>query len=385
MKLALQLAYKNLIGAGLRTWLNVIVLSFALVIIIFFNALLVGWNNQAKQDTIAWDVANGHLLSKNYDPYNAFTWQDGYDNLPKDINNLTPVLVQQGSIYPNGRMVSIAIKGIPENQKVLALPTKAFKNSIAIIPAIIGNRMAKAAQLKIGDEVLLRWRDKNGTFDAANITIVAVFDATVASIDNGQIWIPLQKFWDMTLLQQKASLLITDNNFKNPSSLPNWKFQSQKVLLKDIEDIIVTESIGSAVIYVVLLAIALLAIFDTQVLSIFRRQKEIGTYMALGMTRQEVVKLFTIEGTMYCFLAIIVAAIYGTPLFIWLGTQGIQFPDAILEMGMGMPKILYPSFSITVVLSTIIVVTIASAIVSFIPSRKIAAMNPVLALKGKLQ
>ena len=32
--------------------------------------------------------------------------------------------------------------------------------------------------------------------------------------------------------------------------------------------------------YGLLLNIALLAIFDTQVLSIFRRQKEIGTYIA---------------------------------------------------------------------------------------------------------
>jgi putative ABC transport system permease protein len=34
MKLAFKLAYKNLIGAGLCTWLNVLVLSFSFVIII---------------------------------------------------------------------------------------------------------------------------------------------------------------------------------------------------------------------------------------------------------------------------------------------------------------------------------------------------------------
>ena len=55
MKLALQLAYRNLMGAGLRTWLNVGVLSFAFVLIIFYNGILDGWNLQARNDTIAWE------------------------------------------------------------------------------------------------------------------------------------------------------------------------------------------------------------------------------------------------------------------------------------------------------------------------------------------
>jgi len=55
MKLAFQLAYKNLIGSGLRTWLNVGVLSFAFVIMIFYNGLLDGWDQQAKLDSIAWE------------------------------------------------------------------------------------------------------------------------------------------------------------------------------------------------------------------------------------------------------------------------------------------------------------------------------------------
>ena len=78
MKLAFQLAYKNLVGAGLRTWLNVAVLSFAFVLIIFFNGMMEGWNQQAKRDTTAWEYGNGHLLNENYDPFDPFSLQDGH-------------------------------------------------------------------------------------------------------------------------------------------------------------------------------------------------------------------------------------------------------------------------------------------------------------------
>ena len=384
MKLAIQLAYKNLIGAGLRTWLNVIVLSFAFIIIIFFNALLQGWSNQAKEDGIAWDFGYGHILNRNYDPYDAFTIQDGHDIIPKNLENTTPILIQQGSIYPDGRLVSVLLKGIDTNQDILKIPSAKFKNITAAIPAIIGKRMAESANLKVGDEVILRWRDKNGVFDASNITIIDVFDTTVPSVDTGQIWLPLEKLWEMTNLQNHATMFVVNNNYQQ-NTLDTWKFVTQKTLLKDIEDIIATESIGSAVMYLVFLLIALLAIFDTQVLSIFRRQKEIGTYVALGMTRPKVVSLFTIEGTMHSFFAIIVGCLYGVPIFIYLNQSGIAMPEFTGDMGIGLDKPIFTVYDSSIILLTVLFIILASAIVSYLPSRKIARMNPVLALKGKLQ
>ena len=384
MKLALQLAYKNIIGAGLRTWLNVIVLSFAFIIIIFFNALLQGWNNQAKEDGIAWDFGYGHILNSNYDPYDAFTIQDGHAVIPENLENTTPILIQQGSIYPDGRMISVLLKGIEPNQNILKIPSEKFKNVSAAIPAIIGKRMAEAANLKLGDEVVLRWRDKNGVFDASNITIIDVFDNNVPSVDAGQIWFSLDKLQEMSNLKNEASMLVVNQNYQL-KTLDNWKFVTQKSLLKDIEDIIATESIGSAVMYLVFLLIALLAIFDTQVLSIFRRQKEIGTYIALGMTRPKVVNLFTIEGTMHSLFAIVVGCIYGIPIFMYFNQSGIQMPEFSGDMGIGLDKPIFPYYDPIIILLTVLFIILASAIVSYLPARKIARMNPILALKGKLQ
>ena len=65
----------------------------------------------------------------------------------------------------------------------------------------------------------------------------------------------------------------------------SWTYRSKTTLLKNFKDLIDQKKASQSVIFGLLLAIALLAIFDTQILSIFRRQKEIGTYIALGMTR----------------------------------------------------------------------------------------------------
>ena len=49
-----KLALRNLLGAGLRTWLNVIVLSMSYVLIIMSQGIIRGWDKQATLDTIAW-------------------------------------------------------------------------------------------------------------------------------------------------------------------------------------------------------------------------------------------------------------------------------------------------------------------------------------------
>ncbi|MBL0310014.1 MAG: ABC transporter permease [Bacteroidetes bacterium] len=385
MKLAFQLAYRNLIGAGLRTWLTVSVLSFAFVVIIFYNGLLDGWNEQAKRDTIAWEYGKGQLLHPNYNPYDPFSLQDAHGVFPNaEKQNLVPVLIRSTSLYPQGRMIGAMLKGIDVNQHILKLPTQRLKESTAPVPAIIGKRMAASTKLKVGDEVLIRWRDKNGTFDASNITIVEIFDCNVPTVDMGQIWISIDKLWNMTGLQNHATIYINGTS-ASPTDMAGWKFKSQTDLLKDITDIIAMKRVSGSIMYLLFLAIALLAIFDTQVLSVFRRQREIGTYISLGMTRAQVVGIFTVEGSMNSLLATTLGCIYGIPLFIYISYTGIPMTKASQNIGLAVAERIFPVYGVGLILGTILLVVLSSTIVSFLPSRKIATMNPVDALKGKVQ
>jgi putative ABC transport system permease protein len=384
MKLAFQLAYRNLIGAGLRTWLNVGVLSFAFVLIILYNGILEGWNQQARTDTIAWEYGQGQLRSGEYDPYDPFTVLDGHGVLPESKQEgLIPILLRQGTIYPGGRMLSVILKGIDVDQTILNIPTAQLKTSNANIPVILGKRMAESAHLKEGDEVLMRWRDKNGTYDASAITVAGIFDCNVPTVDGGQIWMGIDKLWEITQLQGSATLFVASTD--EPLSEEGWEYLSQENLLQDLADMIEMKKYSSSIMYGLLLLIALLAIFDTQVLSIFRRQKEIGTYIALGMTRAKVVVLFTIEGTIYSILATIVGSLYGIPLFMYLTKTGMGMPEASQDMGFAVAERIYPMYSVGLVLSTVLLVVISATIVSFLPARKIAKMDPVDALKGKMQ
>jgi putative ABC transport system permease protein len=389
--LTFKLAVRNLIGAGLRTWLNVLVLSLSYVVIIYMNGMLDGWNRQSKTDMIHWATGHGQLWQKNYDPTDPFTLQNSFGAIPDELKKLAddgqiaPVLVTMASFYPEGRIQSILLKGIPPNQKVVDLPTAALNGDFTEIPGIIGKRMAETGKIKAGDLITLRWRDRNGTFDAADVRITAIFNCNVPMVDAGQIWIPLARMQKMLGVPGEATLLIVGKQGSPAIYSTDWVSKDLKTLTTDIDQVIKTKSIGTSVMYIILLMLAMLAIFDTQVLSIFKRQREIGTQIALGMTRWQIVRLFTVEGAMHAVLAAVLAAVYGIPFLASQAKSGIPMPQATDSMGLAIAEKIFPVYSIGLIIITILFVLITATIVSYLPARRIAAMNPTEAIKGRIQ
>jgi len=389
--IAFKLAYRNLKGAGLRTWLNVIVLSFSFVVIIWQQGLLEGWNRQARRDKIDWEIGGGQYWHPRYDPYDPFTVEESHGPVPENFKAkieqrvLTPILIAQATIYPEGRIQSVLLKGINPDQTILKIPTETLRIQMDEIPAVIGSRMARSTNFKVGDFFTVRWRDVNGTFDAAEAKIVGIMKTNVPTIDNGQIWIPMDRLCEMMQVKNEATVLVAAPESRdNPIRVDGWSFQNQNFLLKDITEMIRVKSISGSMMYILLLFLAMLAIFDTQVLSIFRRRKEIGTLIALGMTRGRVVRLFTVEGAMHGILAAALAAVYGIPLLTLQAVKGFAMPEISDSMGLAIAERIFPAYSAVLVLGTTLLVLAAVTVVSYIPARKIAKLKPTDAIKGKM-
>ncbi len=391
MKIALKLAYRNLMGAGLRTWLNVIVLSFSFVVIIWLQGVMAGWDYQAKTDMTNWEIGGGQYWHENYDPYDPFSFSESHlpvpEALEKEIKagDMEPMLITHGSIYPQGRLQAVTIKGINPHQDILELPTGQLVADSGAVPAIIGTMMARSLNLKEGDHVVLRWRNQYGTFDADEIVIREVFSSNVPAAEAGQVYIPLETLRQMMALPGEATLFTFRDPDKQRPEVEGLVLKTQSELTRPIDEMISTKKAGQSVFYFILLLLAMLAIFDTQVLSVFRRQKEIGTYVALGYTRGQVVGVFTVEGAMHSVFAAVVAAIYGIPFLAWQAHAGWTMPVDVSEYGMAIAQTLYPVYSLGLVVFTTLLVVITTTIVSYLPSRKIAKMNPTDALRGKIQ
>ena len=388
-----KIAIKNLLGAKLRTWLNVFVTALSFFMIILFSAMYDGMREHAKQVTIDTEIAGGAYWHPEYDPMDPMTFEDAHSIIPRDIKLLVdqkkavPVLVSQASIYPNGRIMPVIMKGISPEQNIVNMPTDALSGHEEIaIPVLIGKGMASDTKLEVGDVFTIRWLDADRTYDADEGTVVHIMDTENFKLDMGHIWIPLKKAQTMLAMEEEATYVTYAEGLSIVENRDDWIPRDVKYLIRDMEALIKADEPNAAIMYIILLCFAAMGIFNAQVLSIFRRGREIGTLMALGMTRTRVVGLFTLEGGLNAFLAAIMTAILFGPLLWYFGNNGIwlgvDYSDG--AMGIIVEKYLIPVYSVGLVVTTTIVVSIIVLIVSYMPSRRIARMKPTDALRGKV-
>src|SRR6056297_979350 len=194
-----KLALKNIIGAGLRTWLNAFVLSIVFVSMIGLNGIIVGMNHSTINNMKNAIYGGGQYWHRKYDPYDPLTIENSNARPAPKLQELIdrkvaePILIIQGALYPQGRIKNVLLKGIDPQQSILDLPANKLLKTSEYTPAMIGTRMAENSKLHKNDIVTVRWRDKDGTFDAVDVKIVHIMNTLVSSIDNGQIWVPYGK------------------------------------------------------------------------------------------------------------------------------------------------------------------------------------------------
>ena len=385
-----KLALRNLLGGGVKTWLRVGVLSLAFLTIIAIQGVYQGINDQGSEALIAVEAGGGQYWHEKYDPQDPLGLPDAHGIVPSDLSRLTadgsvaPILILQGFMYTGGSFRPVLLKGIEPTQRALSLPTSVLTMTGEEAPALIGTRTARDAGLKVGDLVTVRWRDARGTFDAEEVRIVHVMNTSVQTVDSGQLWLPLDRLRRMARMEGEASLIVLGKDAAAPGTLAGWNFKDIDFLLSDLRSMVRAKMVGASIIYSMLLFLAMLAVLDTQILSIFHRRREIGTLMALGVTRGAVIRLFTLEGALNAVLAAVAGAVYGGPLLVFAMRAGLPMPAAIEQAGFPIGERLYPAYGAVLVMGTTALVLVVTTIVSYVPTRRIAQLKPTDALRGKL-
>ena len=385
-----KIALKNLLGARLRTFLNVLVTSISFFLIIFITGLYDGMRQHAKQVTIDTEVAGGAYWHPKYDPMDPMLFEDAHSILPSEIDFLiqekkaVAVLVSQAAIYPNGRIMPVVMKGIDPAQSIVNMPTGSLSQNKDInIPVLIGKGMANNAKLDIGDSFTIRWLDSDGTYDADEGTVVQIMDTENFKLDIGHIWIPINKAQEMLAMKNEVTYVAYKEGLAKVKAPGDWIHRDVEYLIQDIEAAIEADKPGNQIMFAILLALAAMGIFNAQVLSIFRRGKEIGTLMALGMTRSRVVGLFTLEGSINAILAAVLTVFPFGVILWWTAKYGVPMPIDYSEMGFMIAKRLIPVYSLGLIFTTTVLIFTIVLVVSYLPSKRISRMKPTEALRGK--
>ena len=383
-----DIAKKNFSRQGLRAILNVLVTALSIIALIFMLSLLNGFQAQATRNLVNTDVAGGHYLAPGFDILSPTEWEDHTIRVPDSLLQLqakdkAEVLVLQGQLYPNRRLYPVQIRGISMEQSLLKLPLdnlKKYSNNFDdLIPVVVGAKMAKKAHLKKHNTLTLKWRDKSGAVDAKDIIIVDIVDILNPRVDDGVIWLRLDHLRAMTDREGEVSWIAVRNDI---GPVAGSEFQPVELLMADLLALLRQDRINSKILWAILMTLVCISVFNTQMLNIFKRQKEIGTLMALGMDSTRIVRTFTLEGGFAAVWALLIAVFLGLPFFIWF--QGIGFDVSHLsESTLPIRETIYPAYQPAEIIYSLIIVFVLIVISAWLPVKKITRLDPTLALRGR--
>ena len=289
-------------------------------------------------------------------------------------------LVDQGTVYPQGRRKTVMIKGVETDQQLLDLPTEYLSYETGKYKMMLGYRMARKLELETGDKLMLRWRDDHGSFDAREFEVVHIFTTTTLTIDVGHVWLGMEQMREMFDLPQKVTYI--SYRGAKPVLGSDWIEKTQKHLLSEFQTIFAAKMAGVTFMYVILLFLAMIAVFDTQVLAVFKRRREVGMMMALGMPRSAIMRIFTLEGFLSGLIAVVLGFLWGFPLLSKFQETGLHMPEMMDSYGIdGILYAMYPQYTLPIVLLTVVLVLVLIVVVSFLPVSGISKMSAIEALK----
>jgi len=133
--------------------------------------------------------------------------------------------------------------------------------------------------------------------------------------------------------------------------------------------------------YAIIVFLATFVVINTMMMAVFERTREIGTLKAMGLTDREVFINFIYEGAILGASGATAGGVVGFLANLILNKTGVNFDFAFQGISMPMEYIIRPTADIYVLIVTIIMSTLLTAISTIFPARRAGKLMPAEALR----
>lgn len=202
--------------------------------------------------------------------------------------------------------------------------------------AIVGRGLAENLRIGIGDTLVLIANTESGGISAVEARVVGIFESIVKAYDDVALRIPLSLA--RTLMRTEGEhlrLVLLDHVDSTGAAVRELREQLpasryQVVPWEDMADFhnksveLFSKQVG--VIYLIIAVIIVLAITNTMTMAVMERVGEIGTMMALGNRRRDILGMFLAEGCILGVLGAFVGMGLGALFGILISAIGIPMP-----------------------------------------------------------
>jgi putative ABC transport system permease protein len=209
-------------------------------------------------------------------------------------------------------------------------------NDVAESSAILGEGLARSVGAKVGDSIVLLVTSENGSPNAVELTVAGIFVTITKDFDDNALRVPIQVARKLMRVEGATTWIALLNATENTeqvaavlkSGLPNNAYELVKwsELADFYNKTVVLFSKQVDVVKFIIAIIIVLTISNTQTMSVLERTTEIGTSLAIGLKRSQILRLFLLEGVLIGVIGGLMGLLLGLSLAHIISTIGIPMP-----------------------------------------------------------
>ena len=408
MNIVLRLAWRNLWRHTRRTWLTIGAMVFSNTLLVFMISLQFGMYGLMIDNTL--QVFTGHMQVQ----------APGYKDDQKmrqtvpDIEPLAAKLRQKfqtetiaargwafGLASSEERSYGVGIFGVePEFEAYVSsvpglIKEGRYLREIDAMEIVIGSVLARNLRVTIGDELTLLGSGRDGSFAAAVVNIVGVFESGVVDIDRNFAEMPLKTFQDIFYMDGAghqvviSAATLDDAELLRPevaAALPegsNLVVHDWDVLQPGLKQAIQADMSSAFFMYGILVILVAFSVLNTQLMSVLERTHEFGIVMSLGLRPGRLGRLVILETALMGLIGLILGAIVGSLFTTWFTVNGLSIPGMEeMAANFNLPARIYPQVTPWTAVAGPLVVFLFTLLAAAYPALRLHRLHPVEAMRA---
>ena len=408
MNLVFRLAWRNLWRQPRRTWLTTGAMMFSNMLLVFMISLQFGMYGLMIDNTL--QTFTGHLQIQAPGYIDDQKMRQTVDDIVPLANTLRDHFASDSIA---ARATAFALASSEERSYGIAVlgVEPGFERNVSTLPGlvnegrflgendaaeiIIGAALARNLRVSIGDELTLIGSGRDGSFAAAVVNIVGIFDSGIADFDRSITEIPLGLFQDIFYMDGSGHHIVI--NLPLIDDVPIVKEQletllpaGQDLVVHDwdalqpgLQQAIKADMSSAFFMYGILVILVAFSVLNTQMMSVLERTHEFGIVMALGLTPGRLGRLVLLETAIMGVLGLLLGALLGGLLTYYFSINGFSYPGMEeMTAKFHLPSRFYPQISFLSLLIGPAVVFLFTIMAAVYPALRLHHLRPVEAMRA---
>ncbi len=408
----LKLAARNIFRNKRRSLLAVLSVLLALFLMVIMEGLLNGMLGSFTTNATKTDSGHVQIVTKEFRDRIRFMPVDANIQDPQTVieklkadpatgprMDFTAMRLKFGTLLEfNGRnKQAFGIGGDPETEKKLLMLDRSIVAGRYLSgprETVMGEGLARDLGVEIGSVLKIVSATAEGSTNMRKFKVVGIYRTGMDTLDSSIFQVPLE---DAQILLrtgggvQQIMIMLKDYRQADQYARDISKALPSPGLVAvpwvQTNDLFGFLSMAEAMFSSIYFFIAILGtviIVNIMMMVVLERRREIGIMKALGVSRSEILGIFTAEGLILGVFGSLAGMLLGFLVTAVLSRVGIDLGESLKGMNFPMTNTIYPVISAAGLVKVFVIGVLTAGIISILPARRAARMNAVAAIKSAL-